>query len=263
MDISFVILNYRSSRLIKNCLNSLIKCDIKLSYEIIVADNNSNDPYWQKLKLTFPQATFLVNQKNGGYGYGNNRAMKIAKGKYVVILNPDIYVLPGAIEAMHAFMESHPQCAIAAPKLLNADGSTQQTYGRYPDWRLPFYRRSFLGNTAKGKAWVNNYFYENKVFTEPTKVDWVFGACLFMRKDDVLKVGGFDERFFMYIEDTDLCRQINSIGKEVYYLPQTSLIHLHKRDSAELQGLKGLIRPLGRHHLLSWLKYCWKYKNQL
>lgn len=261
MNISFIILNYRSGRLVKNCINSLIDSQVKLSYEIIIADNNSNDPYWPKLKLLFPQAVFLENKKNGGYGYGNNQAMKIAKGKYIVILNPDIFVLPNTMQTLYDFMEKTPNCAIVAPKLLNADGTTQQTYGRFPDWHLPFYRRSFLGSTDKGRAWLNNYFYNHKTFTEATKVDWVFGACLFMRKDDILKVGGFDERYFMYIEDTDLCHQVTTIGKDVYYLPQASLIHLHKRDSAELRGLKGLTKPLGRQHLISWLKYCWKYKK--
>lgn len=261
MDISFIILNYRSGKLVKNCINSLIDSQVKLKYEIIIIDNNSNDPYWPKLKKLYPTATFVENKKNGGYGYGNNQGIKIAQGKYIVILNPDIFVLPGAMETMYDFMEKNPSCAIVGPKLLNVDGSPQQTYGRFPDWYLPFYRRSLLGKTQKGQQWLDNYFYGYKNFNQPTKVDWVFGACLFMRKDDILKVGGFDERYFMYIEDTDLCHQVADIGKEVYYLPQASIIHLHKRDSAEFKGLRGLLRPLGRQHLLSWWKYCWKYKK--
>lgn len=259
MEVSFVILNYKNGRLIKNCLNSLKQCHFNFSYEIIVADNNSHDPYWLKLKETFTDVTFIENPKNGGYGYGNNLAIKQAHGEFIAIINPDIFVLPNSVETMLAFIKQDENIAMVGPKLTNADGTIQRSCGRYPDWRLPFYRRSFLGKTKSGQAWLKNYFYLNEDMNQPRQVDWLFGAFLLFRKTDFDKVGGFDERFFMYIEDIDLCRQINLTGKKIYYLPQATAIHLHQRDSAQWLGLKGLIKKSGRNHLLSWIKYCIKY----
>jgi GT2 family glycosyltransferase len=261
MQISFIILNYKSGRLVRNCLNAILELNLQYKYEIIVADNNSSDPFWHKLKELFPQVKFISNQKNGGFGYGNNQAIKSANGYYLVVLNPDVYLQPGAIEVLYEFMENHTNCAISGPKLINAAGHEQTTRGRYPDWKLPFFRRTFLGKTKTGQQWLSHYLYLDENFDQAKSVDWLLGACLFIRKTDFEKVGGFDEYFFMYMEDIDLCRRLTLTGKKIYYLPQATAIHLHQRDSAELFGLKGLIKASGRWHLISWLKYCWRYRK--
>jgi GT2 family glycosyltransferase len=135
----------------------------------------------------------------------------------------------------------------------------QYSCGNFPDWHLPFYRRTFLGKTTLGKKWLKNYLMMDWDHNQNKEVDWLFGACLLIRHQALTKVGLLDERFFLYLEDTDWCRRFWENNYQVVYFAQAKVIHYHRRSSAENTGLTGLFSRAGRIHLSSFIKYFLKY----
>lgn len=259
MEVSIIILNYFHRDLIRELLKSLIAFNFSFSYEIIVVDNGTFDGV-KELVATYPQVRFLQLQKNEGYAKGNNFAIKQAKGKYIFICNPDVALPTDAVSVLYRYMENHPEVALAGPRVINADRTLQSSATNFPDWRLPFYRRTFLGNTAHGRAWLDKYLLveqdRNKNFYSPA----LFGACLMVRTSALFKVGLLDERYFMYMEDLDWSRRFWENGFKVAYVGETEVIHLHKRDSVQNNLWKILRKKTARAHIMSFLKYLWKFK---
>jgi N-acetylglucosaminyl-diphospho-decaprenol L-rhamnosyltransferase len=207
IDLSIIILNYKTVKLIKYCVLNLKKLKLPLNYEIIVVDNHGQDGCAEMIRKNFSDVKYLAAAKNKGFAAGNNLGIKKAQGSYLLILNPDIAVFNDAIEKMYDFLIKNPEVGIIGPKLLNPDQSLQFSCGRFPDWHLPFFRRTFLGKTKSGKEWLNNYLMMEWDHKENKEVDWLFGACLMIRKEALEKVGLLDEGFFMYLEDADWCRR--------------------------------------------------------
>jgi hypothetical protein len=264
MDISFVILNYKSKGLLKNCLQSIINSDLRgLRYEIIVVDNASNDGVADMLEQNFSDITFIGIQKNLGYGSGNNVGIKAARGKYIAILNPDTMVLNNAFRTLFDFMEKNERVGIAGPQALNPDGQLQYTRCRFHGFLTPLYRRTPLQHLPFVQRRLDRFVTKDLDYHTATKADWLFGFCLFARCDVLEAVGYFDERFFLGFEDTDLCRQVWRKGYEVWYVPQAQLVHYPHRFSGERGWLWGISKRNVRIHIASWLKYFWKYRRKL
>lgn len=259
METSIIILNYKTSGLIKNCLRSIYKFPPLGTYEIIVVDNNSQDNSESTITTAFPDVKFIQAHENGGFAKGNNLGVRAAKGEYLFIINPDILITKSIFSVMTEFLKSHPEVGIIGPKLVNPDGSLQYSCTRFPDWKLPFFRRTFLSETDSGREWNKNYLMLEWDHNSDRQVDWLFGAFLATTKSAVEKVGTLDERYFMYMEDLDWCRRFWEKNLEVWYLGTISAIHLHQRDSADTLGIKGLFKKSGRVHIISWLKYFQKF----
>lgn len=261
-DLSIIILNYKNQNLVKYCIWGIKKLNLPLKYEIIVVDNNSHDGCAEMIKKNFLDVKFIQAEKNRGYAAGNNLGIKKAQGKYLLIINPDIAILDKAIEKMFNFLDNNPTVGIIGPKLLNAEKNLLYSCGNFPDWHLPFYRRTFLGETRAGQVWLKEYLMMGWDHQETKTVDWLFGACIMVRKEALTKVGLLDERFFLYLEDTDWCRRFWENNYQVVYLADAHIIHYHQRSSAENTGLIGLISRAGRVHLISFIKYYLKYLNK-
>ncbi len=263
MDISFVILNYKSKGLVKNCISSIIKADlIGLQYEIIVVDNNSEDGIKEMLQENFSEVIFIQSKYNLGMGAGNNLGIKNAKGKYIALLNPDTMVTTDSFIKMYNFMESNPKIGLAGPKLINPDGSEQYTRCRFPEFLIPIYRRTPLKKIPRIQKKIDHYLTKDEDYNKTTKTDWVYGACFFIRQEVLKKIGLFDERFFLGFEDTDLCRRVWQGGYEVYYYPESKIFHYPHRFSGERNWLFGFFKKNVREHIVSWLKYFWKYRSR-
>lgn len=262
MELSIIILNYQTLGLVKNCLRAIKNLPWPFSYEVIVVDNHSQDGSVEYLKNHFFELKIIESPENLGFSGGNNLALKQAQGKYILILNPDILILDDSVIKMYQFMETHPLAGICAPRLLNPDNSLQYSCSRFPDWRLPFYRRTFLSRTAAGQQWVSNYLMKDWDHSINQPVDWLYGACLMVRQTALAKVGLLDERYFMYLEDLDWSRRFWENKFEVWYLAEASVIHYHQRDSAVTAGFWGILKPAGRIHLQSWLKYYLKFRGK-
>lgn len=261
MDLSIVILNYNNRRLIKELLVNLLELNLPWQHEIIVVDNASFDGVADLVKQ-FSGVRFIQSQINGGFSYGNNLGIKAAQGKYIMICNPDLAILSDGIKQLYDFMEERQEVALAGPRLINADKSIQPSCTRFPDWRLPLYRRTALGNTKRGQAWLDNYLMKDMNHLQNIYVPALFGACLLVRKSALEKVGLLDERYFMYMDDLDWSRRFWQNGFKVAYVGEAEIIHLHRRQSATENIFLTLINKSARHHIISFIKYLWKFRGQ-
>lgn len=261
MDISIVILNYRSKGLVKQCLKTIALTRPRVSHEVIVVDNGSGDGVGGMLAASFPGAAFVASPDNLGYAAGNNLGVRAAKGRHVVIMNPDITVRPGALEAMVAFMDANKDVGIIGPKLVHPDGSLDPSCYRFPTYAIPVYRRTPLGRLAAGRRAVSDYLMEDYDHETSRDVDWLLGAVLMVRREALEAVGSLDERFFLYFEDTDWCRRFWQAGWRVVYFTGAKMVHYHERRSARGSWFFGPLRKSTRIHIASCIKYFAKWKE--
>jgi len=262
MDISIVILNYKSKGLTLNCIKSIEEADwTGLRYEIIVVDNNSDDSIGAILNWQDPEVKFIQNKANLGMGEGNNVGIRQALGDYVVIMNPDTLVFRDTFRQLYDFLQANPKVGVAGPKQFNPDRTVQDSCFRWHFTLTPLYRRTPLGNLPKAKADLDRFLMKdyNKISWRP--VDWLLGSFLFCRASALKQVGLFDKRFFMYFEDTDLCRRFWAKDWQVVYYPDARIIHNHVRQSAQEPWYRFLYNRASRIHIISWLKYLKKWKG--
>ena len=251
MEITIVILSYKMKRLVKNCIKHIQESFISVPYEIIVVDNNSGDGIEEYMKKELPNIKLIISPTNSGMGAGNNIGIRAAQGKYVLVLNPDIIVFKNSIQNIYDYLKKNPQVGLVAPRLLNPDRTLQKTcYRWYKTW-TPLYRRTFFGKLPWAKKELSDFLMDDFDHRSTREVDWVQGSCFMSPKSVLDRVGTFDEDYFMYMEDADLCCRIHEAGFQVIYLGNTEVIHMHMKMS---QGglLKIFTNPLTRAHIRSW-----------
>jgi len=261
MDLSIIILNYYNKNLVKELLNNIKELNLKYDYEIIVIDNASYDGV-EGVVSKYNKIKFIQSKYNKGFAYGNNLGIKEAIGKYILICNPDLAILSNGIDILYDYMEDNKEVGLAGPRLINADKSIQYSCTRFPNYKLPFYRRTSLSNTEKGKKWLDNYLMKDLDHYNNHYVPALFGACMIVRKSSLEKVGLLDERYFMYMEDLDWSRRFWEKNYKVAYVGKSEIIHLHRRQSAGKNMIKSLFTKSARHHILSFLKYLIKFRNK-
>jgi len=259
MDLSIVILNYKTKGLVKQCIRNVMVSTANLDYEIIVVDNNSEDGIEEMLSENFPEIKFIQTGNNLGFAAGNNAGIKHTKGRYVMTLNPDVTVLNGSIKKMHEFMEANSNVGIVGPKLINPDGSFQISCRTFQTPKYILYRRTPLGMLPFAKRQLDKHLMLDFDHLSNKEVDWFLGACMLIRKEVLEKVGLFDERFFMYLEDMDLCRRVWMNNYKVYYLSGAEMVHLFERASANDNWNFLRLNKLTRIHMASGIKYFAKY----
>ncbi|MCB9802620.1 glycosyltransferase family 2 protein [Candidatus Nomurabacteria bacterium] len=260
MDLSIIILNYFNKDLIRELLKNISTLNLPYNYEIIVVDNASYDGIAELVKNQ-DKVRFIQNSVNSGFAAGNNLGIKQAKGKYILICNPDLAFFSPAIEILYQYLEVHPEVALAGPRLINPDKTLQYSATAFPDWRLPFFRRTFLSKTKNGSAWLKKYLLADHDHQKNFYAPALFGACLLVRASSLFKVGLLDERYFMYMEDLDWSRRFWENGFKVAYVGEAEVIHLHKRDSAQ-SLLKIFTKKTARAHIFSFIKYLWKFRGK-
>jgi len=157
-----------------------------------------------KARAEFPQVRHIPLERNVGFGSAMNRGIDVARGRYVLIFNPDIVIQPESLETMLEFMDANPEVGMCGPQLRNPDGSLQYSCYRSPTLMVPAYRRTFLGKFGVGKQAIEDYLMMDQSHDQQMEVDSLIGAALFTRKTALDEVGSFDERFFMYYEDNDI-----------------------------------------------------------
>lgn len=277
MDLSIIIVDYNSKEKTLNCLKSIYESDLgDIEFEIILVDNYSNENIESEIKSNYPKTVYVGSSKNLGMGGGNNLGIKRAEGKYILILNPDTIVEQDAIKKLYDYIKENKDVGIVGPKLLNSDGSLQYSCFRQLRFLTPIFRRTFLGRLAKKH--LNNFLMNDFNHNEIKEVDWLMGSCLMARRDvlEKIKIKGvghpigcptpsmeeyFDEKFFMYFEDTDLCRRAWRAGYKVVYFPDAQIVHDHGRASAENPWyLAPFLNKLSRVHIASWIKYFLKWR---
>jgi len=230
--------------------------------EIIVTDSETTSETVEMMDDMFPDITYLQEPKNIGFGKIINRAWKVAKGEYIFTMNADL-VVPRAqeINKILTYMEENEDVGIAGPRLLNFDETHQPSAFRFYTPMTIIYRRTPLGRLASGKKTLNSFVLKHaKDITEkPTEVDWLMGSAFLIRKKYLDKVGVFDERFFMYMEDVDLCRRFWENGFKVVYYPHSVMYHFHGKVSRSAGPFGAILNKYTRIHIASGYKYFRKH----
>jgi len=226
MDVSIIIVNYNSFKLLQDCLESIFKHSTGFDFEIIIVDNNSSEGNIDTVVQDFDKITLIKNDVNKGFGAANNQGLAIAKGKYVLFLNNDTTLLENSLKKVYDFAESVNEPIIVGCKLLNQDKTLQYSVYDFPTVWNVFTSNFFLYALFPRSKIFNKYHLMNKKIDEISEVDVVTGAFLFATKNKIVEIDSFDERFFFYNEETDLCYRFKQNGGKIFYYPQTAIIHV-------------------------------------
>jgi len=263
MDLSIIIVNYKSKAKLINCLNSIRFSDLEnIKHEIIIVDNNSGDDL-SDFSSHFPKVKVFINKVNLGMGGGNNTGIDNTQGEYILILNPDTIIKDQAISILFNYLKYNQIVGVVGPKLLYPDGQLQYSCSRFPKFYIPVLRRTFLGDFFPKTR--DNFQMVNVNHNIVSEVDWLMGSCLMFRRKNILadeKIfePRFDSRYFMYCEDIDFCREILTRGLKVIYNPEAVIVHDHARESARNAWYVAIFSDkLARQHIYSWFKYFIKW----
>ncbi|NWF90905.1 MAG: glycosyltransferase [Ignavibacteriaceae bacterium] len=237
MELSIIIVNYNVKEFLQNLIHSLQKALSNITHEIIVVDNASDDGSVDFISDKFPQIKLIANSTNLGFSKANNIGLKISKGKYILLINPDTIVSEDTLSKMIEFLNVRKDAGLAGCKILNPDGSLQLACRRsFPGPWTSFCKVTGLSSLfPKSRIFAKynlTYLDEN----ETCEVDAISGSFMMMKREVYEKVGGFDEQFFMYGEDLDLCYRIQKSGYKVFYYPGTQIIH-YKGESTKRSSL--------------------------
>lgn len=238
-EISVVIVNYNTGRLLAECVGSIFKTTGNLKtpkVEVVVVDNASTDNSLEKgLSAKLP-ITVIRNKKNVGFAKAVNRGIKKSEGKHILLLNPDTRVEDGALQALVEFAEMKGGVGVVGAKLLNPDGKIQPSvYNRPTIWRAV--KEYWLGQKGAFEKYAPDTQF-------PTEVEAVVGGAFLITREALRKVGLLDERYFMYFEDLDYCRRVRRAGLSVYYLPEARVVHYHGVSGKKLATLENQWRRL-------------------
>ncbi len=267
VDISVVVVSWNTRELLRQCLQSIVDepgVEVvpasaqpsgaeRLTAEIIVVDNASDDGSALMVQADFPQVRLLANQHNAGFAAANNQAIAQARGRVIFLLNPDAYLLPGALAGLDHFLRQQPEASVAGPNVLNPDGSWQAASFRFATlWDL-FCEAVFLS-----VLWPRSPLFARKELggfqrDVVREVDWVQGCALAVRREVWDAVGPFDEGYWMYVEELDWCRRAKGLGHRIFFTPDAQVVHYGKRSVARARAS---VLPLGfRSHFRYYRKF--------
>jgi N-acetylglucosaminyl-diphospho-decaprenol L-rhamnosyltransferase len=257
VDLSCIIVNYKNSGPLKDCLASLYQTAQRIEFETIIVDNSEDDTGLQPLKDLYPKAQFVSNSSNVGFAKANNQGAKIAQGKVLIFLNPDTILSDQAIDSMYKYYCSHTETGVLGPKVVNPEGSLQYSCRRYPTlWTGLFNRYSILSRLFPENRFTSQYLMLDFDHNKIRQVDWLSGCCLMVSKSIFEKSHGFDENYFLFNEDVDLCRTIKQAGREVIYFPEATIVHQVSTSNSKTTARVIIQRHLGMMH------YFKKYHGQ-
>jgi GT2 family glycosyltransferase len=215
ITVSAIVISYNTRQMTLDCLAALQATLADIPSEIIVVDNASTDDSVAAIAKHFPQARLIAQRTNAGFGAANNEAMRIARGRFFLLLNSDAFPEPSAVPALLAFIQENSRAGVVGPRLSNADGSLQISCHPFPS---PLF------------AWLENLWltrgYSRWPHDQVRRVDFLIGACLLVRRETYEQVGGFDETFFMYSEEADWQRRMRDAGWDRVFVPQARVTHL-------------------------------------
>lgn len=215
-ELAFVIVSHNCRECLGACLDSL-KSEVETRpAEVILVDNNSSDGTQALVKASYPWVRLIEKKENVGYARANNEGVRSSGADYVLFLNPDTVVSPGSIPALLEELKNRPDAAAIGPRLVRADRSFQVSFGKKIDFCAEMIQKLFL----------NPYFrLRLKSALRPRPVGWLSGACLLVRRQPLEEVGLFDEKFYLYFEDIDLCYRLRERGYKLIFFPRVDILH--------------------------------------
>jgi N-acetylglucosaminyl-diphospho-decaprenol L-rhamnosyltransferase len=224
--LSVIIVTHNHAAYIERCLTALIPEVSQIGGEVIVVDNRSDDES-AAIAQQYPSVKLHINTKRQGFSANNNFGMAKATGRYLLLLNPDTEIQPGALSQLIEFMDTHPQVGMCGAQLLFPDGQIQPSPRRFPTLSSVIARRTPLRIFLKQSHLNQHHLMQDLDRTQPQPVDWLLGACMFIRREVLETVGPLDEGYFLYVEDIDWARRMHTAGWQVYYVPIAQIIHHH------------------------------------
>jgi GT2 family glycosyltransferase len=237
MKLSIIILNWNDKKVIADCLRSIYKGTNALDFEVIVSDNGSTDTSVEMIHREFPQTRVIENGANLRFAKGNNAAIAASRGEYVLILNPDTIIHRGSLEKFVTFADQHPEAGAFGCRVLNPDGSYQESGRPFPTLRGDWIAAFFLRPLAHLSSWFIADRYIGWNGDTVRTVDWQSGCCLLVRSQLLTQIGGFDEQFFYYYEDVDLCFRVWKAGYPILFTPDATIVHLGGQSTKERMPL--------------------------
>jgi hypothetical protein len=252
MLLSISIVNHNNRELLDVCLTSVHESTRGLDFEAIVIDNASEDGSAEMVREKHPNVLLIVNERRLGFAANQNQGLRRAAGEFVALLNNDTVVRPGAFDKLVSFMRENPRAGLAGPRLLNPDGSLQESCYRTPTLGVLFHDAFFISSLFPRSAAVGGF--KSWGHDEAREAPSLSGACIFARAAAVAEVGLLDERFFMYFEDHDWCLRFRRAGWKVYFVPDAEVVHFGGGSEGMLghdrfaEFYKGMNLFYGKHY---------------
>jgi hypothetical protein len=230
MDLSVIVVNWNTRELLAQCLESIFSSLPNQEIDVHVVDNHSTDSSSDMVQARFLQVHLIANDQNVGFAKANNQAILRCEGRYVLLLNSDTIVIPGAFSTLIDFMDTHPRAGACGARLLNQDGTLQYSCSPMPSLRGEFLRLFHLPGVRPDGYYQMHEWDQSQV----RSVDVILGACLMLRRKTLDQVGLLDEEYFMYSEEVDLCHRIKVAGWELSWVPQAQVIHLGGQSTRQV-----------------------------
>lgn len=249
------VVNYNTCRELERCLASIVP---EAPDELLVIDNGSTDGSIAMVRRRFPDVRLQVNAENHGYGAAGNQALRLTASDYLLLLNSDTVLEAGSLAALRDYMDSHPQAAVAGPRLVNPNGSLQPSCYPFPTPFQLALGSSGLGALTSRLPGVRNLSLRWWPHDRDRAVPWVLGAALVLRRGPVMALGGFDESFFMYYEEVDLCYRLALADHETHFTPATTIMHVGGASTSKagsdmtVQWFRSLRHFYRKHYPPSW-----------
>jgi hypothetical protein len=263
-DISVIIVSFNTRDLLRDCLHTLMHEIATLPHEIIVVDNASRDGSAAMVATEFPLVRLVRSDQNLGFAAANNRGFALARGRYVILLNSDAFPREGAIRRSVEHMDQHPQAGLGGGRLIGRDDSAQPSGRMFPSILNELLTLSGLAARHPESRLMGR---GDRTWADPTlpaQVDWLPGAYIIIRRDLLERLGYFDERFFFYYEEVDLCRRIKGAGYQVWYWPDVVVVHLGGESARTVKGHRastGAVPQLTLWQMRSQLLYYRKHHS--
>jgi N-acetylglucosaminyl-diphospho-decaprenol L-rhamnosyltransferase len=242
MKVALIIISYNTRVDLEAALDSIRRLPEAAELEVIVVDNGSRDGSSEMVRDLYPEARLLINERNGGYSQACNLGILATQAPYVMVLNSDIEFDRGGPREMAEWMEAHPRVGAAGPRVLNSDGTVQFSCRDFPSLPVSL-GHAFLGELFPDNPFTRSYHMKDCGHDRDMGVEWVSGAAMLLRRTACEEVGGFDEGYFMYVEDVDLCWRLRRAGWEIRYYPRVEITHHIARSSSQQST-----RMLYQHH---------------
>lgn len=239
--LTVIIVNWNTRELLRRCLLAVRRARATADAQVIVVDNASSDLSAAMVRAEFPTVELIANDRNVGFGVANNLALRTARGRDVLLLNPDTELRDGAVEAATQYLAEHPNAGVVGTTLLHADGSPQLYCSRYPSAWHSLRHNPYVARLLDERA-MDCTVKPGQV----RRADWLLGACLLIRKQILDEIGAFDPRFFVYGEEIDLQYRIRQAGWDIVYVPSPGVIHHSGQSTRQIGAAASLHECRGR-----------------
>jgi GT2 family glycosyltransferase len=264
IDISVIIVTWNSSQEISACVNSVIAAAKELTAELIIIDNNSSDNSFQIInKISYPKLQTVKNADNLGYTKAVNQGIKLSKGKYVLLLNPDTVLHENSIKLMYDFLELNSGYGACAPLMKNPDGSVQYSVRNFPTYWRMFTEFSLLAYILPGTKLFGSWKAKYIDYSKDQDIEQPMAAAFMIRSQLLAEIGNMDERYSMFFNDVDLCKKVYDTGSKIRLLPSSIVTHEHgasiKKDRTRMINIwnedcaKYFEKHFGKGFLFIWL----------